>query len=83
MHKSPRATRNWIRDIPRVNARWVLAKRYHGNESLELPISMMLGKSFVSVRPPGTNSIVPLYAKNEHEGVNNPLHSRQHKTTKN
>lgn len=33
-------------DIPRISARWVLAVQSHGSEHVEIPIKMMLGKSF-------------------------------------
>jgi hypothetical protein len=33
-------------DIPRVYARWMFSKHYLGSESFELPINMMLGKSY-------------------------------------
>ena len=63
----------WTLDIPRVKARWVFSNRHHGTESFELPINMMLGKSYAPEDYPGT---FLLYTRRSSKSKNNFKYSQ-------
>lgn len=74
-------------DIPLRVQRWVLAKHYHGSESLELPINMMLGKSYAPRIPRDTliihqNPVAPLgNTEDKLEKTDKKVHAARHNRT--